>query len=106
MIANALGAARSLEEAEVKWSEAGRLGWNEIYAELSEAKPGLLGALSARGEAQVNRLALTYALFARHASANTVATALQELAALNLVTVTRRGANGAGRPTETWTYQA
>ena len=36
--------------------------WNEVYAELSEGKPGLLGAVTARSEAQVMRLACLYAL--------------------------------------------
>jgi hypothetical protein len=36
--------------------------WHEVYAELSDGKPGLLGAVTARGEAHVVRLALTYAL--------------------------------------------
>jgi hypothetical protein len=36
--------------------------WLHSYAELSEGKPGLLGAILGRGEAQVMRLALIYAL--------------------------------------------
>ena len=36
--------------------------WCEVYAELSEGKPGLLGAVTARAEAQVMRLACLYAL--------------------------------------------
>jgi hypothetical protein len=36
--------------------------WHAIYGELSEARPGLLGAVVARAEAQVIRLALIYAL--------------------------------------------
>jgi hypothetical protein len=36
--------------------------WSEIYADLAEGMPGLLGWVTARGEAQVVRLALTYAL--------------------------------------------
>jgi hypothetical protein len=35
--------------------------WIEIYPALSEGKPGLLGAMIARGEAQVIRLAMLYA---------------------------------------------
>jgi hypothetical protein len=41
--------------------EAARL-WREIYCQLSTDRPGLSGALSARAEAQVVRLACLYAL--------------------------------------------
>ena len=36
--------------------------WHQVYPDLSEGKPGLLGAMIARAEAQVTRLALIYAL--------------------------------------------
>lgn len=36
--------------------------WREVYGPLSEGKPGLLGAIIARSEAQVMRLACIYAL--------------------------------------------
>jgi len=36
--------------------------WRAVYSKLSAAQPGLLGAVVARGEAQVVRLALIYAL--------------------------------------------
>ena len=36
--------------------------WCDVYPELSEGKPGLLGAITARAEAQVLRLSLIYAL--------------------------------------------
>jgi hypothetical protein len=36
--------------------------WKGIYAELSKEQPGLLGAITARAEAQTLRLALVYAL--------------------------------------------
>jgi hypothetical protein len=39
--------------------------WREVYGPLSEGKPGLAGALLARGEAHVMRLALIYALLDR-----------------------------------------
>jgi len=39
--------------------------WHEVYPELSEGKPGLLGAMIARAEAQVMRLACLYALLDR-----------------------------------------
>lgn len=42
-----------------------RLLWHEVYPQLSGGKPGLLGAMTARAEAQVMRLAETYALLDR-----------------------------------------
>jgi hypothetical protein len=42
--------------------EQARLIWCEIYAELSEGKPGLLGAVTSRAESQAMRLACIYAL--------------------------------------------
>ncbi len=36
--------------------------WREVYGDLSDGKPGLAGALMARGEAHVLRLSLIYAL--------------------------------------------
>ncbi len=39
--------------------------WAEVYGELSEGKPGLFGAVTARAEAQVMRLAVVYALLDR-----------------------------------------
>ena len=41
--------------------------WEEAYPTLSVDRPGLLGAILARGEAQVLRLALIYALLDRSA---------------------------------------
>jgi hypothetical protein len=36
--------------------------WADVYAQLSEGKPGLLGAVTSRAEAQVTRLAMIYAM--------------------------------------------
>jgi hypothetical protein len=47
---------------EITWAENTRSLWAEIYPELSEGKSGLIGALTARGEAYVTRLACVYAL--------------------------------------------
>lgn len=44
---------------------AARDRWYEVYEVLSEGKPGLLGAVTSRAEAQVMRLALLYALLDR-----------------------------------------
>lgn len=47
---------------EIKWSEETKSMWAEIYTSLSEGKIGLTGALTARAEANVTRLACIYAL--------------------------------------------
>jgi hypothetical protein len=47
---------------EIHWAADADALWVEIYGDLSDGKPGLVGALTARAEAQVLRLALTYAL--------------------------------------------
>jgi hypothetical protein len=59
---------RANQIGEVQWRPEGAEGWKDIYGALSEAKPGLAGALSARAEAQVIRLALVYALWDGSAS--------------------------------------
>ncbi len=64
-VAEALASAA--EVGEVRRDEEARALWREIYGELSEGKPGLAGALLARGEAHVLRLALLYALLDRSA---------------------------------------
>lgn len=47
---------------EVKRDEATRQLWKTIYPELSEGRPGMLGAVTSRAEAQVLRLSALYAL--------------------------------------------
>jgi hypothetical protein len=47
---------------EVTRSEDARTLWRAVYPSLSEGKPGLLGAITARAEAQVLRLSGIYAL--------------------------------------------
>lgn len=57
--------ARERGERELGWSaEGGRL-WDSVYPELSEGKPGLVGALIARMEAQALRLSALYAVLDR-----------------------------------------
>jgi hypothetical protein len=46
----------------VTMTELARAKWAAVYSELSAAQPGLLGAVTARAEAQTIRLALLYAL--------------------------------------------
>ena len=48
---------------ELKRNEEAKELWAEIYHDLSKEKPGLLGAITSRAEAQVLRLSLIYALF-------------------------------------------
>jgi hypothetical protein len=65
-----LGLGERLKEATEVAQKIGRVGWTspaadaweEVYGPLSEGKPGLLGAVTSRAEAQCVRLALIYAL--------------------------------------------
>src|SRR5262249_3048920 len=67
------GLRGELAEALAFGSAAGEVGrddearavWREVYPDLSEGRPGLAGALLARAEAHVMRLALLYALLDR-----------------------------------------
>lgn len=47
---------------ELKRDDEARAIWFELYADLSEGKPGMLGAVTSRAEAQVMRLSCIYAL--------------------------------------------
>jgi hypothetical protein len=58
--AYAVGAARAIER--VTLTTSARDGWKLVYPELSESRPGLVGAVLARAEAQTIRLGLIYAL--------------------------------------------
>jgi hypothetical protein len=53
------------ELGEMRRNEEARGIWRAVYEDLSEGKPGLLGAMIARAEAQVMRLACIYALLDR-----------------------------------------
>jgi hypothetical protein len=57
--------ADSLGEYELRRDEAARKLWRNIYAGLSDGKPGLFGAVTSRAEAQVMRLACLYALLGK-----------------------------------------
>ncbi len=59
-LARALDFARGVER--VYRDDEARQDWAAVYPQLSEGKPGLLGAVLARAEAQVLRLSLVYAL--------------------------------------------
>lgn len=60
--------AFSKDLGELRRNEDARSIWRAIYDDLSEGKPGLLGAMIARAEAQVMRLACIYALLDRSPS--------------------------------------
>ena len=57
---NAIGFAKQC--GELKRDDAARELWARVYPKLSEGKPGLLGAITARAEAQVLRSSCIYAL--------------------------------------------
>jgi len=59
-VAEAVGFSRTV--GEMRRDEEAKELWKEVYPELSEGKPGLLGAVTGRAEAQVMRLACLYAL--------------------------------------------
>lgn len=50
------------EVREIRWGATARDLWEAVYEELSEGKPGLLGAATSRAEAQTLRLAALYAV--------------------------------------------
>ncbi|MFL6213321.1 MAG: DUF3987 domain-containing protein [Blastocatellia bacterium] len=52
---------------EMRRDEEARKLWFDAYGKLSEGKPGLLGAVTSRGEAQVMRMACIYALLDKSA---------------------------------------
>jgi hypothetical protein len=47
---------------EMRRDEKARRAWREVYRELSDGKPGLLGSMLGRAEVQVLRLSMLYAL--------------------------------------------
>lgn len=59
-LSEAVSFAQSI--GEMRRDEEARELWREIYRELSEGKPGLVGSVTSRAEAQVMRLACVYAL--------------------------------------------
>jgi hypothetical protein len=62
---SAIEFARGMEE--MKRSEEARELWRAAYPELSEGKPGMLGAVTGRAEAQVMRLSTLYAVLDKSA---------------------------------------
>lgn len=64
-LTEAIDFARSA--GQISRDEEARKIWANVYPELSEGKPGLLGSMIARGEAQTMRLACLYAVLDRSA---------------------------------------
>src|SRR4051812_2315968 len=60
-VRRAVECARAVRQ--IRMSPAAADGWVRIYPDLSADRPGLLGSLTARAEAQVVRLATIYALW-------------------------------------------
>ena len=56
----AMKSARAVQE--VKFTPKAEKLWRKRYSELSAARPGMLGAITSRGDAHVLRMALIYAL--------------------------------------------
>jgi hypothetical protein len=77
-MSDATGHARRMGDTRVQWDDAAAALWRSKYADLSEGRPGLLGAVTSRAEAHVVRLALIYALldFARQISVEHLRAAL------------------------------
>jgi hypothetical protein len=50
------------DAGEMRRDEQARAIWRDVYSDLSEGKPGMLGAVTSRAEAQTMRLATLYAL--------------------------------------------
>lgn len=57
-----LGKVETAGERRIHWTDAARAVWIKAYDVLSEGRPGMVGAVTSRAEAQTLRLALVYAL--------------------------------------------
>jgi hypothetical protein len=90
----------------VQMTKAARAQWAAVYSKLSAAQPGLLGAVVARGEAQVVRLALIYALL--DGSGQIAVPHLEAALAVLLALLATRGRarmemrRTSGHPAEVW----
>jgi predicted enzyme related to lactoylglutathione lyase len=64
LVVNKLRAAVEFAQGvdEMQRDEEARAIWHQVYEALSEGKPGMLGAVTSRAEAQTMRLAIIYAL--------------------------------------------
>jgi hypothetical protein len=70
LLANDIGLALDFARSagELRRDAAARGLWLEVYSDLTADRPGLLGAITARGEAQVTRLSCLYAVLDRSAT--------------------------------------
>ncbi len=59
-LSDAVAFAKEVDE--LRRDDDARDLWHQVYPKLSEGNPGLVGAMTARAEAQVTRLAAIYAL--------------------------------------------
>ena len=57
--------ARRMGNTRLQFDNVARQLWETVYPELSDGKPGMLGAMTSRAEAHVVRLAVVYALLDR-----------------------------------------
>lgn len=57
--------ARNLGGRRLHWNPPARQRWHQVYEELSHEHQGLVGAITSRGEAQILRLALLFAVLDR-----------------------------------------
>ncbi len=57
--------ARRMGNTRVRFDDEAAQLWEQVYPDLSEGQPGLLGSMTSRAEAHVVRLALIYALLDR-----------------------------------------
>jgi uncharacterized protein DUF3987 len=57
-----LRAKEACDPREIERDEEAKDLWRDVYEDLSEGRPGVVGAVTARAEAQVLRLALLYSL--------------------------------------------
>jgi hypothetical protein len=57
-----IAAEHATKVEEVGFAQSARELWAECYADLTQDRPGILGAITARGPAQIKRLALIFAL--------------------------------------------
>lgn len=66
---------------EVPFDDAAEALWHAVYPEVSAERPGMLGAVTARAEGQVRRLALNYTLldYTRNTKGSEVTTQVEHL---------------------------
>jgi hypothetical protein len=61
-LAKATDKTRKMGNTRVKFDDQAAKLWEQVYGDLSEGRPGMLGSMTSRAEAHVVRLSLIYAL--------------------------------------------